>query len=137
MYKRFDEQWRRVGHRIQHMSGRDQNYDGESVQIAAQRLLMAAQPGERKLLFVFSDGSPVQSIYEHADAHQEYLRTVTGYLPEVGIEAIGIGICTEAVKHYYPNWVVINDPRQLSGAQMSKLREVFLESKKPKRRRAR
>lgn len=124
-YKGYNEKWNKVGGRIHHMTAHNHNCDGESIKICAQRLMHAAQPDERKIMFVFSDGQPAQTIWKYNDLHARYLKQVMKDIQTAGIEAIGIGIQTDVVKHFYPNWVKIDDPRDLALTQMTKLEEVF------------
>ena len=81
---------------------------------------------ERKILFVFSDGMPAQAVSDYNENQKEYLRTVMDQLERSHVEAVGIGITTDAPKHYYPNWVSISDPSDLAGAQVEKLRELLV-----------
>jgi len=130
LFKEFHESWKRVGHRIQNMQAMYHNLDAESVQVAAQRLLHTSKPNQRKVLFVFSDGMPEQSIGRYSENQKAHLKKTMDKLEASEIEAIGIGIQTDAPKHYYPKWVSISDPSKLAGTQMEKLRELFQDKKK-------
>jgi cobaltochelatase CobT len=73
----------------------DANGDGESVLWAAQ--ILAQRPEARKLLVVLSDGEPA-----HNSGAESYLKHVCGVIEASrGIELVGIGIQSEAVKKYY------------------------------------
>lgn len=137
IYKQFHEDWRKVGHRLTNMKARCHNYDGEAVMFAAKRLLAAKGSNEeRSLLFVFSDGQPEQAIYGFQPHHQRYLKKVTEQVQRNGIECFGIGIMTDSVKRYYKNWVTIDDPSQLQGAQIEKLKEALQLEKHRKKKAA-
>lgn len=80
------------------------NVDGECVEYAYQRLLQRRE--KRRILFVLSDGQPA------ADGSMAQLR---GHLKQVvskidadpRAEVYGIGYGDHAVRHYYPNHMVI------------------------------
>jgi cobalamin biosynthesis protein CobT len=75
----------------------DANGDGESVLWAAQ--ILAQRPEARKLLIVLSDGEPA-----HNAGSVAYLEHVCGVIEASrGIELVGIGIQSEAVRKYYKN----------------------------------
>jgi cobalamin biosynthesis protein CobT len=134
VYKEFHEQWKRVGHRLSNLKADSHNYDGEAVKVATQRLLLARKNNERLILFVFSDGMPEQAIESCQPHHQWYLKKVVKESQALGVECVGIGICTDSVKKYYPNWIVIDDPTKLAATQLEKLKEVLSFMKKSIRR---
>lgn len=106
-------------------SGRE-NCDGVSVRWAGKRLIK--RPENKKVLMVLSDGYPAFSIGRGADrnvAHQ-YLPDVVKGLSDTGMHVVGIGICSEAVKKYYPSWVVLEDIEGLPGAVMSQVAKILL-----------
>lgn len=87
------------------------NCDGESVLWAAKRL--AARSEKRKVLFVLSDGRPATGmrlgggrVFQILDNH---LREVVGNIEKAGIEVLGVGIQSDAVRRFYPKWVVYNN----------------------------
>jgi len=98
------------------------NVDGESVRWAASRL--ADQKQKRKILMVFSDGMPAAD----SDIHvlNSDLKRAVEKIKRSGIECIGFGICTEAVKHFYPEHVVIRNVKDLPGKVMKKLSELII-----------
>lgn len=75
-----------------------QNIDGACVRIAAMRLF--AQPAKRKLLMVFSDGSPCSGMDGTVLATD--LRKAVRDVEAMGIETIGVGIIHPSVKSFYP-----------------------------------
>jgi cobalamin biosynthesis protein CobT len=136
IYKHFHEDWRKVGHRLMNLQGRCHNYDGESVLLAAKRLLAAkSNPNERSVLFVFSDGLPEQHIYQFQPHHQRYLKRVAEQVQQNGVECFGIGIMTDSVSRYYNNWTTIDNPAQLQGAQIEKLKEALQLNKSRRKKR--
>lgn len=98
------------------------NIDGESVQIAAHRLSQRREA--RKVLFVLSDGLPAANgVMAQLRGH---LKTVVENATKAGIDVIGIGICSEAVKEFYPKYVVLNSVDKLPGVVMRELQAVML-----------
>lgn len=120
IYKNFDEQWLTSRHRVLNMSrnGKYNTYDGESIRIAAQRLV--ARREERKILFVFSDGYPCPNVPMFTEIHCAYLKTIALEI-EKHIEVFAIGIQSDAVKEYYTNSVVINKLSDLPSVMLSEL----------------
>lgn len=104
-----------------------QNADGESVLWAASRLSYRKE--KRKILFVISDGMPCNSetggheLYSHLS---EVVKTVGKY----GIECVGIGVQTNSVKKFYPNYVVISSLDDVVRGAYSKIVEAIRTAKK-------
>ena len=135
IYKEFHEQWRRVAPRIMQMQAQNHNYDGEAVAVAVRRLQIASKPNERRILFVFSDGYPEQEFGEFQQHGQEYLRRVIRQSMDAGIELIGLGICSDAVSHYYPDYVVLKNAKDLSHTELTKLKEYLVQQRRQTQRR--
>ena len=97
------------------------NVDGESVRWAASRLAQRKQ--ERKILMVFSDGMP----NAESDVHilNGDLKRAISEIKKSGIECIGFGIKTEAVKHFYPEYLIVNELKDLPGKVMNKLTQII------------
>lgn len=105
------------GRAICAISGRACNRDGECVLWAAKRL--AQRPERRRVLIVGSDGEPQGARY-HA-TERRYLKRVVQDVMLAGLEVYGIGIMSEAVRDYYPNYVTINKPQDLPRVVMGQL----------------
>lgn len=103
------------------------NADGESITWAAKRLALRKE--KRKIMFVLSDGQPA-----HGGANQVVLagdlKRVINMLPTAGIEPIGIGICTEDPKLFYPNYVIVTDVNKLATTVVKKLASLLEEGYK-------
>jgi cobalamin biosynthesis protein CobT len=99
-----------------------QNPDGECLAWAAKRL--SARKEKRKILLVLSDGQPAT-----ADSNQGILasdlRKKVEKISKIGIECVGIGIMTDAVSHYYPDYIVISELKDLPKAAMGKLSKLI------------
>jgi len=120
IYKRFDDMWPATRHRCLQMSrnGKYNTYDGEAVRLAAQRLM--ARPEKRKILFVFSDGYPCPNVQTFIEVHQAYLKTIAKEV-EKAVELFAVGVCSDAVKEYYSNSIVINNIRDLPTVVLNEL----------------
>lgn len=104
------------------------NVDGESI-INASRPLMK-RPEKRKIMIVLSDGQPASDgndsrLYGHLQ------RTVTELSRHM--EIVGIGVCTDAVKSFYPEHIVIKDAANLPETLLNLLGKKLLPSEKAKR----
>lgn len=99
-----------------------QNPDGECLQYAAERLLTRRE--RRKVMLVLSDGEPCCPGNYHAQRH--HLQKVVIDLNKRGVEAVGIGIQTESVRHYYPKHVVLHKTDDLPGEVMRQLQAILV-----------
>lgn len=110
--------------RIGSMRALQQNYDGESVRFAANRLLMREE--RKRVLFVLSDGSPAASHcdYSALSPHLKQVCKELEALPDFHIRAFGIQ--TEAPKSFYQNYVLIDDLKDLPRILMENLSKAIL-----------
>ena len=97
------------------------NVDGESVQIAATRLL--GQRTSRRVMIVLSDGQP--SGTWGGKNESEHLKYVVDKCTKSGIEMIGIGIVSSAVEEYYPKNVVMRNISDLPKGVMHELSKAL------------
>lgn len=102
-----------------HMGGN--NGDGEAVMIAGARLL--ERPEKRKILMVLSDGQP--SCAGHG-GQGRYLKEVVAKLEKKNIDLLGIGICSSAVREFYPKYAVCNNIEELPKGTMDILAKLLL-----------
>jgi cobaltochelatase CobT len=100
-----------------------QNCDGESLRWAASRLVDQKQ--KRKILIVFSDGMPNTGDGDHRVLNNDLKKSVE-QIKKSGVEVIGIGIETEAVRTFYPEYVVLNDVKDLPKQAMNKLAGLLI-----------
>lgn len=115
---------------LMHIANIDQNLDGEAVYWAAQRL--AKRPERRKVMFVLSDGLPSGSNDNAQGAR--YLEETINRVIESGIEVYGIGIQSEHVKKYYPEWWLCNEISDLVSIAMEGLIEVLTRNRQERDR---
>lgn len=118
IYKGFDSH-SLIG--LEQMKAMVQNPDGECVVWAAKRL--SARKEKRKILMVMSDGMPC------ADGNSSVLnydlKKRVEQIKKSGIEVVGIGICTNVVKDFYPEYIVIDNLKDLPKIVMSKLAKLI------------
>lgn len=98
------------------------NVDGESVEIAAMRLLARREKG--KVMIVLSDGQPAAS--GSAAALQAHLKRTVDRIAKRGVQIVGIGIQSDAVRSYYPKSIVLNDVNELPSVVMKELRGMII-----------
>ena len=133
IYKEFHEQWRKVAPRTMSMKSQSHNIDGESVLIAAKRLQRAAPRDARRVMFVFSDGYPEYAVYKYQPNAQAHLKRVVRRCMASGIEMVGVGIKSESVSEYYPDYIVVEDAADLAATELQKLKEYLIEGRRQKR----
>ncbi|MPQ56338.1 cobalamin biosynthesis protein CobT [Duganella sp. FT27W] len=101
------------------MSG---NVDGESIEVAARRLMGRKEKG--KIMMVLSDGAPAAS--GDCSELQEHLKKTVENITRAGVNVIGIGIQSTEVKKFYPKSLILNDVKDLPIVVMKQLRELIL-----------
>ena len=104
-----------------------ENPDGECVVWAAKRL--AARKQKRKILIVLSDGEPSTGDTSRGVLCSD-LKTKVQLIKKSGIECIGIGIATDCVKHFYPDYLVLRDVKELPNQAMRKLASLITKGAK-------
>ncbi len=130
VYKAFDEDFQRVSGRFDSMarfSRGEANYDGDSLLLAARRLAASSRPGERRILFVFSDGCPAGTV-NVAPLWQRQIRHLHQAVAQVrgaGIELFGIGIESDSVRTHYAEHVVVNSAADLPRETMRALDKLL------------
>lgn len=122
MLKQFEEQLKTSKDRIAAYQGmvNGSNIDGCAVRQVADNYLLPRHE-KRKVLLTFSDGQPCG-----ADGEYARLTNVIKSLIDEGVDCIGIGIKSDAVKDYYPNWVEVTDLEDLSKAAMDKIAKLLM-----------
>lgn len=100
-----------------------ENTDGEAVLMAYSRL--KARPERRKVLLTLSDGAPACRTADHT-ALQQHLRTAIETLRKDGCACLGVGIEDATVRHYYPEYVVVNSLEDLAGEAIGLLSKQLL-----------
>lgn len=131
IYKEFGENFRKVKYRLadtddEHIGG--DNADCEAIMFAARRL--AAYRGvTRKILIVLSDGQPAANGGD-ANLLRQATKDTVKRVMKAGIECIGVGIMSDAVTNYYPDWCVVNDAEELPKAMFRVLKQKLVSNGK-------
>lgn len=116
------EQKKRIGS----MTHMDENYDGESVMVAANRLL--ARKEEKKVLCVLSDGYPHCSRGNRGYLNP-HLREVTKRLQAIpNFHLLAFGILTDDPKEFYQNFIYVKDLSTLPMTLMSTFYKILVSS---------
>ena len=99
------------------------NIDGECIEIAARRL--AARKEARKVMIVLSDGAPAGD-GDNTELQRHTKRVIERIENSSGMEIVGIGIASNAVKQFYKRNVVLNDIDSLPAVVMGELKHALL-----------
>ena len=75
---------------------------------------------------MLSDGYPASRCDLGTNAENNHLRNAVQYAVDNGVDVIGIGIASEAVKRFYPDHAVIHDFDDLPKAVMDKIAKRLL-----------
>jgi hypothetical protein len=78
---------------------------------------------KRKLLIVVSDGQPC-CVGDNPVALQSYTKEVVRSAMKMGIETFGIGLMTDSVKDYYPNYVTTKNLTEFAETTFVKVAEI-------------
>ncbi len=108
--------------RIDHCVGGN-NVDGESVLYAYNRL--KKRPEKRKILMVLSDGQPAANS-DFRDHLRRHLRETVKVVGDSGVECVGVGILSDAVRFYYPTYVVVDSLEDLATNVMDQLAKALM-----------
>ena len=131
IYKPADVPWRRAKLNLGAMLREEllkDNIDGEALLWAHERLLRRNE--QRRILMVLSDGVPLDEATLSANPGgylEQHLRNVVKWIErrsEVELVAIGIG---HDVTDFYARSVAIPDVRELGGAMIVQLADLFME----------
>jgi cobalamin biosynthesis protein CobT len=86
------------------------------------------------VLFVLSDGLPLTGEPKIQIARQqEHLVKVVKEMTAIGVEVVGVGICDDSVRTYYPHAVVVNRADDLPKVVMSEMEFLLLAQRAARR----
>ena len=108
------------------------NIDGESVRMAGDRLMK--QKAERRIMMVLSDGYPAGASLcvtdaGYADGRSVFnmdLKNAIQDLTKKGVQVIGIGMDSDAVRDFYPRSVVLKNINELGGTILDEVKSMLL-----------
>ena len=98
------------------------NADGDSLLEAGHRLLTRKEP--RKIMIVLSDGLPASGADKRSECGN--LVNAIASLERQGIEMFGIGIESQSVRNFYPNYEVLNSADELPELIIGKMRDYLI-----------
>ena len=127
-YKSFGESWSTARTRLVRSEYNCQanSFDGEVTRLALRRNILAGDYS-RRILFELKDGAPCPNVYQVSGfRHEEYLKQTVREAMGMGFEVIGVGMGTDAVKEYYPDYVVVNDMQSLASTCMTELSRLLM-----------
>jgi len=101
-----------------------ENVDGESVQVAATRLL--ARREKRKILMVLSDGHP--ACPGDFMALRSHLKKTVREVERQGVDVLGLGIQSDAPKEFYSKYVLLNDIDELPNTVISEIKRLLMKA---------
>lgn len=104
------------------VGGNNTDYDFIQQELAE----LKKRPESRKVLFVLSDGHPAHMSDSSTSELVRHCNEAVKAGVKSGIECIGIGIEDEAVRHIYPDYVVVNNVSELSGKVFGKLTKLLV-----------
>jgi cobalamin biosynthesis protein CobT len=104
------------------------NVDGESIEYAARRL--ASRKAARHVMIVLSDGEPAghSMDYSGRDVFRTDLKRRVKKIEGAGIDVVGIGIESNAVRNYYKKNVVLSNVAELPTTVIKELRGLLIPS---------
>ena len=126
LYKRFEDDVSAVRHRFGYMAqlrSNGGNADGDAILFAAKQLLKRDEP--RKIMFVFSDGEPAWGCGGGYCSYQ-WTRDCIEWVRLQGIDLVGIGIKSNAVAQFYPDYIVVKNLAEFSQTAMDKMVKTLL-----------
>ena len=104
-----------IGKSSAHMNG---NPDGENILWSYDRLIKRKE--KKKIFMVMSDGAPAasKSSYGLTEFTSKAIKEIED---AKRVHIMGLGICTDSVKHFYKNYSIVNSPKEVG----PKLLELF------------
>jgi cobaltochelatase CobT len=95
------------------------NNDADAVHWAWKQIKKRKET--RKILIVISDGAPTDSWKGHAHHNLKYITSAIEKDREV--ELYGVGVCSNAVRNYYTNYKVLNDPSEINATLFNLIKD--------------
>jgi len=127
-YKRFEDNWLAVKYRLATAARRAQcnSYDGEVLRYACSRVSSVGDASTRRVVFELKDGCPCPNVHNKYRLHTQHLEDAVQEATRAGIEVIGVGICTNYVRDFYPNSVEVNNLQDMPGVMVRELGKILL-----------
>jgi cobalamin biosynthesis protein CobT len=100
------------------------NADADAIMYAAHRLL--ARDEDRKIMLVMADGFPAWNSCGGKEANYRRTRDAVQWCESKGIKMVGIGIQSEAVKRFFPRYVVLQSVDGLGKTVLDEIARLIL-----------
>lgn len=129
VYKGFEERFEyeqkcRMAAAYDHSVRMSSNADAESIAYCAKRLGERAEP--RKCMIVLSDGQPACA--GSSDDQNTHLKATVKKIEKAGIDVVGLGISSDAVKQYYSRNIVFHDSSEIASRVIGELSRMLVAS---------
>ena len=127
-YKTFADRFQAVKTRMGSMTARENNVDGESLQVAYRR--NANQKAKRHIVLVLSDGQPAAC--GDKDKLCRHLKKVVSDIRKAGGEVYAFGLCTEEPEQFYSKefFVYLKSIQELGPAFLKKVSDILINGRK-------
>lgn len=129
IFKSFEEPWWAKRSNLGLLLRRDfgkENFDGEALHWAADRL--GKKPMQKKILMVFSDGTPFDSETVIANGRgflEDHLREVIKNIEQSKVSLVAVGRGSE-IKRFYQNVVEVSDDNAIGKKIFQALEEALI-----------
>ncbi len=130
VFKDFSEPWSSGASRMGAVKPHALTPLGESLLFAGKRL--ARRPEQRKVLFCLTDGEPVTGAWDESITMRHACDSAQR-LARADIEAVGIGIMENSVKHIFPAYAVIDNLDELPTTFARSLCKVLTSRRRQKK----
>jgi cobaltochelatase CobT len=106
------------------MEAEGANCDGESLRFFAKRILERKE--KRKIMIVISDGFPSLDEGECREILNTDLKMAINQIERENVQVVGVGVMTDAVKHFYKDHIVVTKIEDLVTAALKKLKVILV-----------
>lgn len=129
VYKSFDERFEytqkaRMAAAYNHSVHMSSNADAESIALCAKRL--GERPEPRKCMIVLSDGQPACA--GDSNDQNAHLKYTVKKIERAGIDVVGLGIASDAVRQYYSRNIVFQESREIAERVIGELSRMLITS---------
>ena len=127
IFKPFNKELKRCKHLMGFIptASDNSNADADAILYSAERLMQRQE--SNKILMVLADGYPAWHGSRHGGRSQNQItRDAVEKVDKMGIKSVGIGIDCDAVKQFFPRWVVVNDVDDLAKNTLDQVAKMIL-----------
>ena len=129
VFKKFEEKLMNAKRSLGNLASVQDEYGGnnaDACSVLSSIKSLNKRKESKKILMVLSDGYPAHHSSYGYDHVNQNLRDVVQYGMDLGLDIIGIGIQSNAVKQFYPDYHVIQDLDDLVKNCMDKIAKRLL-----------